>query len=263
LVFRKVQVMKISIVTPVYNGERFLRKAVESVLTQEGDFELEYIVKDGGSTDGSLSILNEYAENDSRLTVLTGEDLSLYDAMGIGMARATGQIGATLCADDFYHPGALQRVVEAFEKNPDKEWLYGDCDIVDSENRPIRSAVTLYKQIIGFWFSRFVLHCENFVNTPSTFWRIDAWRDSGGMDVQYRYAADYGYWLKLAKRGRPIHLREHLTSFRRMGESVSDLHFEEQFKEELDIAKKHVGPLAYWIHWLNCKKIILAYRWMS
>lgn len=250
---------KISIVTAVLNGERFIRQTVESVLGQEGPFELEYIVRDGKSTDATLDILAEFSQ-DSRLTVVSRRDGSPQEAINAGMRQGTGEIGAWLNADDYYQPGALAKVVGAFAANPGRQWLYGDCAIVDDQGREVRKAITLYKKLVGFVYSRHLLLCENFINQPATFWRMELWRASKSLDPRFKAAWDYELWLAMAAHGRPIRLHERLASFRRHQDSISENHFERQFREELEIACRHGGLPHRLIHRLSIAMRTAVYR---
>jgi len=249
---------KISIVTPVLNNRRYVRRAVQSVLSQKGDFELEYIIKDGGSTDGTLDILAEYA-GEPAVKVITGPDRSLYHALRIGYEHATGDIGGFLCADDFYTEGALAGVLAGFAKYPHLDWLYGRCNIVDGESRPIRRWITCYKNVVGFRYNRWLLTCVNYVNAPATFWRMRTWQALSGLTDKYKYAGDYAFWLALGLRTKAIPLRQRLASFRRAGVSISDRYYRDQFAEELEIARRYADPLAYAIHKLNVRGIVAIY----
>lgn len=249
--------MKISIVTPVLNGERFLRRTVESVLSQSGPFELEYIVRDGLSTDRTLDILSEYK---GRLKVVSERDGSPQEAINAGFAMATGDIGAWLGADDVYEPGALAKVAAFFEGRPSCQWLYGRCRIIDAEDREIRRMVTLYKELIGHFHSRDVLLCENYINQPAVFWRMDLWRKAGGLHSSYKAAWDYELWLKMAELAPPSPLHGTLASFRRHPGSISEGFTERQFREELAIASERGGPLHRLIHAFNFWKITAVYK---
>ena len=145
--------MKISIVTPVRNGRQFIRDTVESILAQQGDFELEYIVCDGQSTDGTLEILAEYPQ----CRVISRKDGGPFHAINYGMSLATGEMGAWLNADDIYLPGTLAKVADYFRTHPAINWLYGNCPIIDENGREIRRPITLYKELIGFRYSRNML----------------------------------------------------------------------------------------------------------
>ena len=254
--------MKISVITAVKNCEGFIRQTVESILSQQGNFELEYIIMDGKSTDRTLEILKEY-EKDPRLTVISKKDASPQEAINAGMARATGDIGCWLNADDVYEPGTLQHVVETFSRHPELRWLYGRCRIINENGKEIRKPITLYKNILGYFYSWNMLLCENFINQPATFWRMDLWREVRGLDTSRTAAWDYELWLKMGKSSRPLRLRNILASFRRHLSSISEKNFEGQFAEELEIAKSHGSIIHSFIHNINRIKIIVVYKLIS
>lgn len=250
--------MKISIVTPCLNSKKYIRQTIESVLSQRGDFELEYIIRDGCSTDGTLDILNEYED---RCTIISEKDGSPQEAINAGMNMAAGQIGAWLNADDIYLPGTLQKVAEAFKNNPNKQWLYGRCNIIDENNKEIRKPVTCYKNLAGYFYSKNSLLCENYVNQPATFWKMDLWHKvSGNLSSNYKAAWDYELWLKMAQKSKAIHVRKLLSSFRRHTESISENHFEKQFKEELEISKQYGNFICYLIHLISIKLRTFIYK---
>jgi glycosyltransferase involved in cell wall biosynthesis len=253
---------KISVVTPVLNGRKFIARTVESVVSQVGDFDLEYIIRDGLSTDGTLDVLREYADHPC-VTIVSEKDSSLYDAIQKGMASCTGDIGCWINGDDYYEAGAFQAVVDAFARSPRRLWLYGLCDIVDDRGRQIRKPITWYKDILGFKYYHVVLLCENYINQPATFWKMDLWRSVGGLSMKYRLAADYELWLRFSKMGEPLALHRRLAHFRRHGGSVSDAQFELQFREEYHAAAPHSGALIRVIHGLSAWKTRVIYRWIG
>ncbi len=251
--------VKISIVTPVRNGERFIRATVDSVLSQRGDFDLEYIVRDGQSTDATLSIL-EHFRGDPRLTVVSQRDGSPQEAINAGMAQASGDLAAWLNADDLYAPGALAAVAAAFRAHPRHDWLYGRCRIIDADGGEIRKPITLYKSLLGYRFSRHLLLCENYINQPATFWRLALWRDVGRLDSRFKAAWDYQLWLEMAARSPALSLHRHLADFRRHDDSISENHFERQFQEELAIATARGNVLHRAIHRLAIGLRLVLYR---
>lgn len=244
------------------NGERFLRKTIDSVLAQTGDFELEYIIKDGGSIDGTRAILEEYAKYPA-VTVISKKDKSLYDAINQGFELATGDIGCWINADDVYELGAFQKMIAGFKRNPKRQWIYGRCDIIDDKDNEIRKPISGYKNMIGWFYSYNTLLSENYISQPSTFWKMDLWHKVGGLSIEYRIAADYHLWLKFAQVSKAIAFHQNLAHFRRCGESISDNQFERQFQEELEIARIFCGTITYKIHQFNCWKIIAAYKLLS
>jgi glycosyltransferase involved in cell wall biosynthesis len=250
--------MKISVITACLNSKRYIRQTIESVLSQKGSFELEYIIRDGCSTDGTLDILEEYKD---KCIVISQKDGSPQEAINAGMNMATGNVGAWLNADDIYLPGTLQAVVNAFSSNPTKQWLYGRCNIINENNLEIRKPITLYKNFMGYFYSRNILLCENYINQPATFWKMDLWRQvSGNLDTKYKAAWDYELWLKMANTSPAIHIRKHFTSFRRHNESISENHFEKQFKEELAISNQYGNFIHYSLHLFLVNFRIFIYK---
>lgn len=250
----------VTVVTPVLNGARFIRRTIESVLAQEGDFTLEYIICDGGSTDATIKIVKEYG---ARCRLIQRSDGGPADAINYAMGRAQGLIGGWLGADDLLSPGALNRVVEAFAAHPERDWLYGRCRIIDGRGQEIRRWITNYKNLLGLRFSRHLLWTENFINQPAAFWRMALWQRCGGLDARYKAAFDYDLWLRFAACSLPLVLPIYLASFRRHPGSISERGYEHQFAEELAISKREAPPLCYQLHRFNCYKIVTIYRFME
>ncbi len=134
---------KISIITPSWNQGPFIERTIRSVLEQ-GYPNLEYIVMDGGSTDGTIDILRKY---EGRLTWVSDKDKGQADAINKGITRSTGDIIAYLNSDDIYETGALRKAADHFSAHPDDRWLTGQCRIIDvrtgrfaSRSRRIRTS---------------------------------------------------------------------------------------------------------------------------
>jgi len=247
----------VTIVTPVLNGARFIRRTIESVLEQQGDFELEYIICDGGSTDKTVEIIREYK---GQCQLIQRSDSGPADAINFGMDMAAGEVCGWLGADDLLLPDALNRVVQAFAEQPQYAWLYGRCRIIDENETEIRRGITFYKNLLGCRFSRRVLWTENFISQPATFWRADLWRRCDGLDTAYKAAFDYDLWLRFAAQSTPQSLPVYLASFRRHSESISELNFTTQFGEELAICRREASSFYHQIHRFNYYKIVVIYR---
>lgn len=252
--------MKVSVVTAVLNNKKYIRKTIESILSQEGPFDVEYIIRDGLSTDGTLDIINEYKD---RCVIVSEKDGSPQQAINAGMAMATGDIGCWLNADDVFLPGTIAKVVAAFERHSSTHWLYGRCDIIDESDHEIRGLVTLYKNITGYAYSWNWLLCENFINQPATFWRMDMWRQVGGLDESLRAAFDYQLWLKMGAISAALPIHDTLARFRRHSESISENHFVRQFQEELEICSTFGNGLHRLLHRLNYWKITAVYHLLA
>jgi len=252
-----VELPSITVVTACLNSAATIEEAIESVRSQ-GYPRLEHVVVDGGSTDGTLEIL----ERTEGLRYISEPDDGRVDAVNKGVAMATGDVIAWLNADDRYHPGALQAVGEAFAANPDAMWLTGYCDIVDGDGEEIRHAVTSYKSwLLRHWSYRLYL-TQNFVSDPATFVRREALADAGPLDPRYRISHDYDLWLRVARRHDPIVLRRTLSSFRMTEGTQSMQGFERQFREHAEAARQHGAghPVPVAVNRVMSRLIVAVYR---
>ncbi len=147
--------MRISIITATYNSEATVRDTLESVLRQDyADYEL--VIKDGGSTDGTLAICREYEPRfEGRMKIISAPDKGLYDAMNIGIASASGEVVGILNSDDFYtSDDILSMVARQFEQTPDIDAIYGDVHYVKAEDTS--KLVRYYSsKVFRRWMMRF------------------------------------------------------------------------------------------------------------
>src|SRR5512133_184424 len=195
--------VKITVITPSFNQGAFIERTVRSVLGQRGDFELEYLVMDGGSTDETLSILRRY---EGRLRLVSEPDRGQSDAINKGFRLASGDVLAWLNSDDTYAEGALQAVVETLSRTGAR-WCFGECRIIDEQDREIRRAVSRYKRWVsrGYGFRR--LLSSNFIPQPATFFRRDLLDEAGPLDESLHLAMDYDLWLRFARLAPPALVR--------------------------------------------------------
>ena len=229
--------LRISIVTPSFNHALFIERTVLSVLDQQGDFDLEYRVLDGGSTDGTLDILRRY---EGRLTWSSAPDKGQVDAINKGLSAASGDIVGWVNSDDVLMPGALARVAAAFAAHPQAEWVHGRCEVIDVQDRPIRRWISLYKHFRARRHSFENLLTENYVSQMTTFWRRGVHDQVGYLDESLKLAFDYEFWLRLAKRGAPVYLEDRIACFRWYETSKSGANYKKQFEEDAQIAMRHV-----------------------
>ncbi len=184
----------VTIVTPSFNQDAFLPEAIESVLSQTYP-RIEYIVLDGGSTDGSVEILRRF---DGRLAWESAPDRGQADALVKGFARANGSILGWLNADDVLFPNAVADAVEQFAASPHLALVYGDAVYLDAEGRRLMPA----RQVGPFDLER-LRHGSDYIVQPSAFFRRSAYEAVGGLDPTLHWSMDYDLWLKLA-RGREV-----------------------------------------------------------
>ena len=201
--------MKFSIVTPAYNMEQWISHTIESVLSQAGDFEIEYIIVDGGSSDKTLAIAESYAIEISEkrypthcnvvtMRVIPQEQSGMYMAINEGFTIATGDVYAWINADDTYQPGAFAAIAATLSAFPDIEWIKGITDTIDSEWHTVRTgACRIYRRD---WLEQGIYGRESyFIEQDSCFWRADLWKKAGPIPVHYRRAGDYWLWLSFAQ----------------------------------------------------------------
>jgi glycosyltransferase involved in cell wall biosynthesis len=275
--------MKISIVTPSYNGAAYLDRTAQSILTQTGDVALEWLVVDGGSTDGTLDYLRSI--KDERLKWISEPDRGQSHAVNRGLGLATGDIIGWLNTDDLYTPGALQAVASAFEQScrvgtahlpeqqvgnahptdfPQASWLIGRCEVIDAADQPIRESVTRYKDRALRRYSRRALLRENFISQPAVFWRRDFGNTIGPLDESLHWTMDYDLWLRMASRAEPLFLDQVIARFRLHAASKTGQVSRKQFDEQYAVASRYFGPdrISRLVHRFNVEKIVWAYRVM-
>jgi glycosyltransferase involved in cell wall biosynthesis len=195
----------VSIVTPSYNQQRYLEETILSVINQDYPA-LEYIVIDGGSTDGSVEIIKKYQD---KLTGWVSEsDLGQTDAINKGFDRSQGDIMAWLNSDDIYHVGAIRSAVEFLQEHPDIGMVYGDTDLIDEDSRRIgrfNAKQTNYQRL---------MRGGVYIPQPAAFWRRDLWERSGPLDTSFYFAMDYDLWVRFAKIAPIQYLPQLWASFR-------------------------------------------------
>jgi len=250
--------MKISVITPSYNQADFIKETLQSVAHQGFDGELEHIVIDGGSTDGTIDILKNHSP---RLKWISEKDNGQADAINKGVKLATGNLIGWLNSDDVYIEGALQQVCDFFNKNPNIKWAYGKCKIVDANGKEIWKSITTYKNLNLKKFSYNSLLRENYISQPAVFFRKEIFTELGPLNPGLNYAMDYDLWLRFGKKYPAGVIPEYLACFRRHQTSKSDTGFKAQFLEQFQVAKQHgAGKLSRIIHYFNIYKIIFSYQ---
>lgn len=216
--------MSISIVTPSYQQASYLGQAMDSVLGQ-GHEALEYIVMDGGSTDGSVDVIRQRASGLTHWE--SARDRGQTDAINRGFARATGEIWGWLNSDDMLEPGALRAVAEIFERRPDVVWIVGRCRVVGGDGEPTgmyEPQYSGYDSLLRFWTS------ESILPQPSSFWRRGL-MGGAGLREDLHYALDWELWLRFARTASPFLAPEILASYRHH-EGAKTARMGERFLEE-------------------------------
>ena len=209
--------MKISVITPVYNGQETIKSCIESVFNQKYQNK-EYIVVDGGSNDETVNILRSYISKD--LKWISEKDKGLYDAFNKGIAMSTGDVICFLCADDMYaHENVLETVSKTFAANPDHDIVYGDIIYV---NRKDLGKIDRYWKSSPF---RPGLFRKGWL-PPNTalFIRRQSFDKHGVFSLKYRFASDVELQYRFFEvhRLRTLYMPGILVAMRSGGVSNSD-----------------------------------------
>lgn len=185
--------MKISIITVVYNNDKTIRDAMQSVLGQTYK-NIEYVIIDGGSKDNTVNLINEYKE---KLGYFVSEkDSGLYDAMNKGILACTGDVIGILNSDDLYQDShVIKDVMDQFNNDPELDILYGNLVYVKSDDT---------NKVVRNWKSK--SYYKNFFENanvpphPSLFLKSEVYKSAGLFDLQYKLAADYELMLRIFKK---------------------------------------------------------------
>ena len=197
---------KISIVTPSFNQVEYLEQTIKSVLSQKYP-NLEYIIVDGGSTDGSVEIIKKYED---RLSYWVSEpDKGHAHALNKGFAKATGDIMAWLNSDDIYFSWTLITVAEVFSQHPDIEWITGRYSFIDRKGR--------LKGLHPYIRTKFdyITDYNGHMQQESVFWKRSLWQRTGGyIDESYELLIDKELWCRFFRYSNCWHIDRVLAAFR-------------------------------------------------
>jgi glycosyltransferase involved in cell wall biosynthesis len=220
------QSLKISIVTPSFNQGAYIASAIESVLSQN-HASFEHIIVDNCSTDNTAAVLKNF----SHLKVIREKDLGQSDALNKGFKKATGDIIGWLNADDKYLPGSFERVARAFADHPEDDLIYGDYRFVDIAGNLIRNR----RELSFDFFVLKYLHVL-YIPTTATFFRRKIFDKGNFLDINYHYAMDYEFFVRLAGQGYKFgHIPQMMADFRWHQDSKSTTQRIRQ-KEEMEKA---------------------------
>ena len=193
---------KISIVTPSYNQRAYLAQTMRSVMCQRYP-NLEYIVMDGGSDDGSA----EYIESVGDRLAHSAPDDGQAHAVAEGFKKATGDICAWLNSDDLLAPGTLQFVAEFFEDNPHVDMLYSNRVFINEHNR-----------VGSYWIlpkhSNWLMSHWDLIPQETAFWRRSFMDRVGGVDPSFKFALDYDLFARFMQQGNVVRVPRFLGAFR-------------------------------------------------
>jgi len=244
------RLLKFSVITPSYNQASFIEQTLLSV-KEQNYCDLEHIVVDGASKDGTVQILQHYASRAgwSHLRWISEPDHGQTAAINKGFRMGSGDIFAYLCADDFYSPAIFSFVNSYFQEHPKVDLIYGHCTFTDVQGKPLR-----HKKAVPFEHKRLLR--GNFIWQPAVFFRALVWKQIGPLNEALHYAMDYEYWLRAARECRIAAIDRHIAFYRFHQDSKSIRREKELLHEAYCVASKFGGGGVYsWylhhVYWPN------------
>lgn len=241
-----IEYPKISIVTPSYNDAPYIEQTILSIVNQHYP-NLEYIIIDGGSTDGTIDIIKKYANQISYW--VSEKDNGMYHAIQKGFDISTGEVMGWINSDDQHQPGSLFMLAQLFSMHQQINWIQGTPSIIDINNRIVYASP---REDIDklFFYSRKHIRTGKFIQQESTFWRRNLWDKAGKcISQQYKYAGDFDLWIRFFQFEKLYNVYALLGSFRMLGkEQASINHYHEYIQETLQILENYPlqkGELRY------------------
>jgi hypothetical protein len=227
---------KIALVTPVFNSARYLEATIRSVLSQ-GYPNLEYVIADGGSTDGSLEIIRKY---ESQLHAWFSEpDHGMYDAINKGFARTSGEGMGWISATDLLHAGSLFVVGSVFRAFPEVEWITGRPTGFSDEGMAVETL-----RLRQWSRMRFLAGANRYIQQESTFWRRSLWDRAGGrVDDTRRSASDFELWVRFFRFAKLYPVDALIGGFRSHPDSLGLRNLEECHAIHEEILAQEVAAL--------------------
>lgn len=190
------QLPLVSVITPSYNQARFLEYTIQSVIQQDYP-NIEYLVVDGGSSDGSLEIIKKYADHIAWW--VSERDSGQAEAINKGINRSTGEIVAWLNSDDIFLPGTISQAVGILQSHPEAGFVYGNAITIDAQGRPLnglRFADWGLTDLVSF----------RIICQPAVVIRREPYQQAGGLDLDYHFMLDHRLWIKIARNHPLFHV---------------------------------------------------------
>lgn len=230
----------VTVVIPSFNQGQFLEKTLESVFQQ--DLRMEVFVLDGGSTDGSVDIIERWSSKLAgwRSYRDNGQSAAINEGVMLGKAPYV----TWLNSDDYWLPEKIKSLIKALELNPESPMAYGRVYNYDEVTGKFSNV-----WVEEFDPSRLKKRCT--ISQPATLIRRDAWIEVGGLDPNLKMAMDYDLWWRLYKGyGAPIYMNEFIAVNRQHQDTKTQSQRFSHYKEAMGVVKKHTGsvPLKWWLY---------------
>ena len=218
----------VTIITPCYNAETFIEKTIQSVINQSYK-NIQYIIIDGGSSDGTHKILEQYKNKVSEIII--EKDDGMYTALNKGIERSEGEIIAYLNSDDLYFHDTVFNAVNTFKSNPEIKLIYGDLKVIDWNDE------ILYDWIYpNFRWQLFVSNNFCTIGQATSFWRKAVHKKVGLFDNKLKMAGDFDFFAKVGKEFKILKINRFLACYRVHQNSLTN---KGKLKNEIEIKTIH------------------------
>lgn len=247
-----MKIPKISVVIPSYNKVNYISQTLDSIIAQKYQ-NLEVIIQDGGSTDGTLQIIKKYVNRYSKVfRYESKKDKGQLDAINKGIGKTTGEILTFINADDIYLPEAFSEVAKQYLANPGAFWFAGRGKVVNTLGCEIAKAVTCYKNVFLFLNLHFGLLIFNYLMQPSVFLTRLAWQKYGPFTGTSNFVTEYDFWLKISKRQMPVLSDKYFSSFRIEPSTITKTNSVKLLLEDERVVQRYTSnPVLLTLHKLN------------
>lgn len=219
-----MQLPKITLITPSYNQAKFLEKTILSVINQKYE-NLEWLVFDGGSNDGSLEIIKKYS--DYFTFWVSEKDNGQSAAINRGFKMASGEIVGWLNSDDTLYTNCFEEVAKAFLTFPDNDVVYGNFAYIDPEDNILRKKFLPSK----ISYSKLLYH--SYLGQPAVFYKRELLEKIGFLDVELKFCMDWDFFLRMWKDSKKIHINEFLATYRLHRESKTSDEGSKRYTEDV------------------------------
>lgn len=247
-----IKVPKISVIIPSFNKKDFISKTINSIIAQNYP-NFEIIIMDGGSTDGTLNIIENYAKKYPEIIrYQSKKDKGQWDGLNKGFKIAKGSIMAYINADDEYLPGAFAEVEKMYRTNIDALWFAGRGRVINKEGMRIAKWPTFYKNFLLMFNIRFLLLTINYLMQPSVFITKKAWKKFKPFIGYDNFVLEYDFWLKISKVRMPVVTSRYLSNFRIEPGTISASVSKTLLEQDEKVTRRYTdNPLILFLHKLH------------
>lgn len=256
---------KISIIIPSFNEFKFIGRTLDSIINQKYP-NLEVIIQDGGSVDGTYEIVQDYTKKYPDIfRIESKKDGGQTNAINIGFTKATGDIVSYINADDVYMPKAFEAIVGSLMKHSEALWFAGRGKVIDKNGQEIAKLSTWYKNLLLYASSRFNLLSTNYLTQPSVFLTKKAYLKYGPFSgMKNGVVMEYELWLRLSKDSMPRVIPETISAFRISDGNISSIAYKDTLKEDEIIVKRFTkNKIILFIHKFNNLLRILTIKFIN